>query len=142
MICGSTVESESIRQTFEAESCFRIVKPVDFSIAVSNAILGFNQSLQGFCNYREYRMIKKQITGMEITDFTGPEGTIIIGGQKGNERADEILGNGIDLMFLKQKKYQEQCEYRFIWSINTQFYQMHEYIDVECKEAIQFCERV
>ena len=142
MLCGSIIDSASIRNTFNTETCFRIVKPLDFSVAVSNAILGFKQSFQGFCNYREHRIIKKLIPGMDISDFTGPEGTIIFGGEKGNQRTNEILGNGIDLMFLKEKKYQEQCEYRFVWTINKQFYQMADYIDIECKEAVQFCERL
>jgi hypothetical protein len=115
---------------------------LDFSVAISNAILGFRQSFQGFCNYREHRIIKKLIPGMDINDFTGPEGTIIIGGEKGNQRTNEILGNGIDLMFLKEKKYQEQFEYRFVWTINSQFYPMADYIDIHCKEAVQFCEKI
>ena len=142
LLCGSIIDSDAIRTTLETDTCFRIVKPLDFSVAVSNAILGFKQSFQGFCNYRDERMIKKLIPGMDISDFTGPQGTIIIGGQKGNERTDQILDNGIDLMFLKEKKYQDQCEYRFVWTINTQFYTMSDFIDIECKEAVQFCEKV
>jgi hypothetical protein len=45
-------------------------------------------------------------------------------------------------MFLKEKRYQNQCEYRFVWAINTQFYTMSDFIDIECKEAVQFCERI
>lgn len=142
MLCGSIIESERIRQTFKSDTCFRIVNPIEFSVAVSNAIIGFKQSFQGFCNYREHRVIMKLIPGMDINDFTGPEGTFIIGGEKGNERINEILGNGIDLMFLKEKKYQEQCEYRFAWIINNQFYKMSDHIDIECKEAIQFCQKI
>lgn len=44
--------------------------------------------------------------------------------------------------FIEENKYQDQVEYRFIWTINSQFYPMKEYIDIECKEAIQFCERI
>lgn len=142
MLCGSIINSDSIRKTFDIETCFRIVKPIEFSAAISNAILGLKQSFQGFCNYREHRVIKKLIPGMDINDFTGPEGDIIIGGQKGNQRTNEILGNGIDLMFLKENIYQDQCEYRFVWTINTQFYGMADHIDIECKEAIQFCEKI
>ncbi len=71
------------QQCFRNRHLLRIVKTVDFLVAVSNAILGFKQSFQGFCNYREKRMIKKMIPGMNINDFTEPEGTIIIGWQKG-----------------------------------------------------------
>lgn len=142
LLCGSIIESDTLKKTFETQSCFRIVKPLDFSIAISNAVLGFKQSYQGFCNYREHRVIKKLISSMDINDCTGPEGTIILGGQKGNQRTNEIIGNGIDLMFLKERKYQTQCEYRFIWKINTLFYPIADYLDIQCNEAIQFCERI
>lgn len=142
LLCGSIIESDALKETFKTYTCFRIVKPLDFSVAVSNAMLGFMRSYQGFCNYREHRMIKKLIPGLDINDFTGPEGTIVIGGQKGNQRTNEIMGDGIDLMFLKEKKYQDQCEYRFIWTINSQFYPMAEHIDIQCREAVQFCEKI
>lgn len=57
MLCGSIIESEHIKNTFNTESCFRIVNPLEFSVAVSNAILGFKHSFQGFCNYRDNRFI-------------------------------------------------------------------------------------
>lgn len=142
ILCGSIIESENIMKEFECDSFFRIIKPLEFSMAISNAITGYSRSFQGFCNYRSTRILKKSIEGMDIKDFTGPEGTIIEGGQRGNQRINQILGNGVDLMFLKENKYQNQSEYRFIWSINTQFYPMHEHLDIECKEAIQFCERI
>jgi len=59
-----------------------------------------------------------------------------------NQRINQLIGSGAELMFLKEKKYQDQVEYRFIWAINNQFYPMKEYIYIECKEAIQFCERI
>jgi len=140
VFCTSVLESDSIKKEFESNAYFRITKPLEFSVAISNAIPGFQRSFQGFCNYREYRIINKLVKDLDIRDFTGPDGNIIIGGQKGNHRINQILGSGIDLMFLKEKKYQPQVEYRFIWIINNQFYSMKEYIDIECKEALQFCE--
>jgi hypothetical protein len=142
ILCGSLIDSEEIKKEFECDSCFRIVKPLEFSVAISNALTGYSRSFQGFCNYQSTRILKKAIEGMDIKDFTGPEGTLIDGGPKGNQRINQIIGNGIDLMFLKEEKYQSQSEYRFIWSINTNFYAVLEYIDIECKEAIQFCERI
>ena len=142
MLCGSIIESDSVKKTFDTDACFRISKPLEFSIAISNAILGFNRAFQGYCNYRDHRIIKKLIGELDIKDFTGPDGTIIIGGEMGNQRINQIIGNGIDLMFLKEKKYQEQFEYRFVWTVNTQFYSMHDYIDIECKEAKQYCEKL
>jgi hypothetical protein len=142
MLSGSTIESENLMKTFGTDGYFRITKPIEFCVAISNSINGSNRLLQGICNYRDQRIIKKLITGLDIKDFIGPEGTIIIGGQKGNQRINEIIENGIDLMFLKEKSYQNQSEYRFIWTINTQFNKIEEFIDVECKEAVQYCERI
>ena len=66
----------------------------------------------------------------------------MIGGPKMSRRTNEIIGNGVDLMFLKENKYQGQAEFRFIWSINGKFNSMSEHLDIKCKEAIQYCERV
>lgn len=57
------------------------------------------------------------------------------------KRTSQLIGNGIDLMFLKEQKYQYQAEFRFVWSIATQYFEMHEYLDLTCKEAVQYCER-
>jgi hypothetical protein len=142
ILCGSIIESDEIKKVFSCDSYLRIIKPLEFSVAISNAIIGYSQSFQGFCNYKDYRIIKKTIEGLNINDFTNEQGEIIIGDSKMNQKVDQIIGSGIDLMFLKEKKYQNQFEYRFIWTINSKYYQMNEYIDVECKEAIQFCEKL
>ncbi|MBN2156817.1 MAG: hypothetical protein JW776_12310 [Candidatus Lokiarchaeota archaeon] len=142
ILCGSLVESERLKEIFNCDSCFRIINPLEFSVAISNAIIGFKQSSQGICNYRDYRIITKTIEDLSINDFTNEQGNLIIGGHKMNKRINQLIGSGIELMFLKENKYQDQVEYRFVWSINTQFYPMKEYIDIDCKEAIQFCERI
>jgi hypothetical protein len=71
---------------------------------------------------------------MSVNDFTNESGELIIGGPKMLQRLGEMVGDGTDLMFLKEKKYQKQVEYRFIWQINSQFYELHDFIDVECKD--------
>ena len=79
---------------------------------------------------------------MSVSDFTNEAGELIIGGPKMFQRLGEMVGDGTDLMLLKEKKYQKQAEYRFIWRINTQFFKLQKFIDIECKEVIQFCERI
>jgi len=142
VFCGSVLESDELKKIFNCDSCYRIIRPLEFSLSISNAIVGFKQSYQGLCNYRDYRIIAKTIEDMSISDFTNEQGEFIIGGQKMNQRVNQLIGSGAELMFLKEKKYQDQVEYRFIWAINSQFYPMKDYIDIECKEAIQFCERI
>jgi len=142
MFCTSLIASGEIKSQFEVNSYFRINNPLEFSAAILNAIAGSTQAFLGFCNYQDHRIVKKQIEGFSVHDFTDEKGELIIGGQMMNQRNNEIMGNGIDLMFLKENKYQSQAEFRFVWTINNQFYEMHEYLDIECKEAVQFCERV
>ncbi len=142
ILCGSVLESDALQKIFNCDSCFRIIHPLEFSLSISNAIVGFKQSFQGLCNYRDYRIITKTIENLSVNDFTNEQRNLIIGGQKMNQRINQLIGSGAELMFLKEKKYQDQVEYRFIWAINNQFYPMKEYIYIECKEAIQFCERI
>lgn len=142
MFCSSLINSEEIKKDFKATSLFKIKNPLEFSAAISNSIVGCTQGFLGFCNYQEYRIIKKEIDGFSINEFTDENGNFMIGGPKMSRRTNEIIGNGVDLMFLKENKYQGQAEFRFIWSINGKFNSMSEHLDVNCKEAIQYCERV
>ncbi len=59
-----------------------------------------------------------------------------------NKRINEMIGTGIDLMFLKTDKYFDQVEFRFVWTLNEQFYKTEEYIDIDAKEAVQFCQKL
>jgi hypothetical protein len=142
IFCTSIIESEELKKEFQTDGCFRIKDPLGFSLAMANSILGFSHSVQGLCNYQDFRLVDKPINGMSVKDFTNEAGELIIGGPKMFQRLGEMVGDGTDLMFLKEKKYQKQAEYRFIWKINTQYFELQKYIDVECKEAIQFCERL
>jgi len=141
MLCSSLIQNEDLKKKFSVNSYFKIIKPLEFSAAISNSIPGCTQSFLGFCNYQDYRIIKKKIHDFSINEFTDEKGSIIIGGPKMSQRTNEIMENGIELMFLKESKYQTQAEFRFIWSINSQFYRIKEHFDIECKEAIQFCEK-
>ena len=142
ILCASTLESEALMREFDANGLFRVKDPLGFSLAVANSIPGFAQATQGFCNYQDLRLLHKQIPDMSTGDFTNESGELIIGGPKMFQRMGEMVGDGTDLMLLKEKKYQGQAEYRFIWKIDTRFREIHEFLDVECREAIQFCERV
>jgi hypothetical protein len=142
IFCTSTIESTELMKKFNTDGYFKIIDPLGFSFAISNSILGFSQAIQGLCNYVDSRLINKFINGMSMNDFTNEVGELIIGGPKMLQRLREMVGDGTELMLLKEKKYQKQTEYRFIRKINTQFFTPLEFIDVECKEAIQFCERI
>lgn len=142
MLCGSLLYDEEIQKKFEVDSVIKIKDTVGFSNAVLNAIPGTVEAFLGFCNYQDYRIVSKSITPFSDQDDLSEEGTITIGGPNFNKRVNETIGNGIDLMFLKDRKYQYQSEFRFIWKIDNRYFTQQEYIDIECREAIQFCERI
>jgi hypothetical protein len=141
MLSTSLEESDSIMKEFGVDSYFLITDPLGFSVAVSNALAGFKEAFLGFCNYQTYRIINKELSQMTLEDFTGEKGSIIIGHSKMNERIGQLVENGIDLLYLKEKKYQSQAEFRFVWKINESFFQVSEHVDIVCKEALQYCRR-
>ncbi len=142
MFCTSLMNDESIKVQFNVNGSFKINKPLEFSLAISNAIVGSTQAFLGFCNYQDVRIIHNRISDFSLNEFMMLDGSLIVGGPKMNQRSNEIIGNGIDLLFLKENKYQTQAEFRFIWSVNKKFYIMKDHLDVECGEAIEFCERI
>jgi hypothetical protein len=142
IFCTSIIESQQLMNKFEADGYFKIKDSLGFSAAIANSIPGFSQSIQGFCNYQDLRQVHKSMPGMSTKDFTNASGELIIGGGM-LQRLGEMAGDGTDLMFLKERfPYQEEAEYRFVWKINKQFFQLRDEIDIDCKEAVQFCEKV
>ena len=142
MLSASLESSKDLEKCFKTDSHFKIVDPLGFAAAVSSALAGSTQVFLGFCNYQPLRVIEKQVPGLSATDFTDKEGNFIIGGPGMMRRVGEMVGTGIDLMFLKEQRYQYQAEFRFVWTINTKFFPVDKEHFVKCKEAIQFCERV
>jgi hypothetical protein len=142
MFCTSVLESDSLKEHFETDNVFRINNPLEFAVSISRVIPGVSHISLGLCNYRDHRLIAKTIKGLSINDFTDEKGHMIIGGPQMNKRTNQILGNGLDLMYLKEKKYQTQCEFRIVWTLNSNFFETNDHIDIICKEAIQFCEKI
>ena len=141
MLSTSLEDSQSIHEDFGVDCCFQITDPLGFAVAVSNALPGFQEAFVGFCNYQSYRIVKKALDEMSIQDFTGDDGNLIMMHPKMNERINQLVGNGIDLLFLKEKKYQDQAEFRFVWRIDGTHFEIENHMDIVCKEAIQFCNR-
>ena len=142
MLCGSLLYDNDIKKTFDVNSGIKIKDTVSFCNAILNAIPGTNEAFLGFCAYQDFKVVSKSITPFSDKDDMSNEGTITIGGPNFNKRVNETIGNGIDLMFLKDRKYQYQSEFRFVWKIDGRYFNQQEFIDIECREAIQFCERL
>jgi hypothetical protein len=141
MMSTSLEESTAIMTEFEVDSYFMIADPLGFVTAIANALPGFQEAFLGFCNYQTYRIVHKALEEMTIGDFTGEDGNLIMMHPKMNERIGQLVGNGIDLLYLKEKKHQTQAEFRFVWRIDGSHFEVSDYMDIVCKEAIQYCRR-
>jgi hypothetical protein len=142
MLSTSLMHSKDIMAEFETDGVFRIKDPLNFAAAITNSLAGIDQVFIGFCNYQDKRIIEKEIKDLSVNDFTNEQGNVIVGGSGMSKRTNEMIGNGIDLMYLKDNKYQMQSEFRFVWTIKQQYFQMNEYLDIDCKEAVQYCEEI
>jgi hypothetical protein len=139
MLSASLEDSAAIKKEFDVDSYFEIFDPLGFSVAVANALPGQQEAFLGFCNYQDKRVIEKTLEEMSLSDFTGEDGNIVLMHPKMNERIHQLVGNGIDFLFLKDKKYQSQSEFRFVWRIDGAHFDVKDHVDIICKEAIQFC---
>ncbi len=69
VLCSSLINDSELNDTFETKGCLKIHKPLEFSIAVSNALIGFSEAFLGFCNYQPHRIIKRELENFSTSDF-------------------------------------------------------------------------
>lgn len=142
LLSTSLIFDKNLLDKFECDGCFQIIDPLNFSIAISNAILGFTQVLQGFCNYQDKRIISTEFNSVDDLIFKNSTSDCVIGDRNMREKIAKITQTGYEKLFLKENTYQEQAEYRFVWLIDGTNYKMFEHLDLECREAIQFCRKI
>jgi len=133
LLSTSLILSDVLKEKF-CKSYFQIHDPLAFSIAVSNALVGCIEAKMGFCDYLETRSIFRS-DGVENTD---PEKKAT----PTQEHFNKVMQDTRELMFVKSIEYQYQAEYRFVWSIDTRFFELYDHVDIICKEAIQYCTKI
>jgi hypothetical protein len=138
VLCGSTIQSLEVMKAFEgAESGIKIKNPVSFADAVSRYIPGFVGGFQGACIYTDDRVVRRS----NVSDMKFPPPDDEAGAEKWAEEYERYLAaqNSNESLLLKPLRYAHQAEYRLAWFAAGR---EKGYIDVECSEAIQFCEKV
>jgi hypothetical protein len=124
-----------LMQAFHTDSYFKINDVAEFSIAIASKILGFKSIIFGSCKYLSQRAIQQDmgILAMKAAE-TKP-------GEKIDRNLIINIGNQVfpKGMFIKLIRHSHQQEYRLIWRVN---YEVNEPLYVECREAVQFCQRI
>ena len=136
-LCASLIHSKGLMKKFDCDGVFRIKDSQSFGLAIANKVMGFVEGLQGHCIYVNERRTNKEIKNLSFDEMKiSPDKKELEMG-KLFQKVNEI--NSIDSFFMKPKKYQYQSEYRFIWLVQGN---KNDYLEIECKEAIQFCEKI
>jgi len=136
---------------FNTDSYMRINDSSAFGMAIAKHIPNLITGHEGSCLYQESKIIYRDLGYIDINQFRDPNNPQPVIDQ------EEIPYDGLPLpsdnpllkeyifsnvghyaMFLKDKIFAHQCEYRFIWAIKDD---AADYLDIKVPEAIQFCEK-
>lgn len=116
-------------------SYFEIFEPVGFCAEVANEIPGCTHAMIGQCIYVDRRMLVtegKAPTMDELKHEGHPDNTVSL---------DKILAHGASAAgpkpyFLKERKYEWQGEYRFIWETNKS---VTAHLDITASGLLRHC---
>lgn len=141
VLCGSTIGSDRLMERFEENGFFRIKDTTSFAAEVMSSMEESKEVrckgvLEGFCIYKDKRVIERQMN-INFDDMKLDDGSGNLDLGKLQAKSSEIGGN--DVFFLKEKEYQEECEYRMLWLMNQN---VEGAIHIECPEARKYCEKV
>ena len=135
VLCGSTIYSEELMQSFGVDSYFRILNTTAFGTAVANVIPNCISGFEGPCIYKKGRLVERQnmpsVGDMEALKID-PDGK-----RKVETAIHQAIG--VEPFLVKQLKYSHQSEYRFVWVVSED---VKESVTVYAPEARQFCERL
>lgn len=138
ILCGSTIQSIDVMKMFGGAECgIKIKNPISFADAVARKISGFVGGFQGACFYTDDRIVRRN--NVSDMNFLPPDNEVEM--EKWAEGYEKYLAqqNSNESFLLKPMRYSNQSEYRFVWFAAEL---EKDYIDIQCPEAIQFCEKI
>ena len=120
-------------------SAFRINNTVGFAHAIARALPGFLGGAQGFCVYRDSKIVERTNLEMELPQMPPQSGDDAI---RIFHKMNSIIWGAaaMEPLFRKPIKYAYQNEYRFVWF--SKLAEEQETVNVEVPQALEFCERV
>jgi hypothetical protein len=136
-ILSTSVKGDiELMQVFHTDSYFKINNVVAFSEAIAPKILGCTGTMVGYCKYASQKEIQREMGILaEKAVERSPEGKMYL------DRIGTLLRQVLfpDALFMKLGRYSHQQEFRLIWQVS---HEVHEPLYVECREAVQFCQRI
>lgn len=136
VLCSAMRYDKKLMDAFGCNSSFRITNTTNFGMAVARNIPNLLNAFEGPCIYQDMKIIEKDLGYIDVGKFRDPENPSII--------RKEMLNNFILSkmehypLFLKEKAFAHQVEYRFVWIVKKK---ESDYLDIKVPEAIQFCSK-
>ena len=134
VLCATMRYDQDLMKSFNYDSYIRINDSTKFGMVIARNIPGLISAFEGPCLYQDMKIIEKDLGFIDINRFRDPE-------DPKNIRKD-LLNNFIISqmahypLFLKEKSFAHQSEYRFVWITKSK---TSDYLDLKIPEAIQFC---
>lgn len=123
---------KSLQNQFNASSYLRIKDSTRFGIAIAKKIPGLTVAFEGFCLYQEKKIFLEDFGFINIEQFYDEQKNLDI-----EKLRQFIVGNARHYpLFMKDKSFENQVEYRFVWLTNVT---PTDYIDIKVPEAINYC---
>jgi hypothetical protein len=107
---------------------------VGFGFELARQLPGFRLGLEGSCIYRTDTSIRRDID-FDFEKYKRPDGNVDM--QMMFDASNKL--GGPEIVLLKQKRYENQQEYRILWeldAIDTEF------VDVVAPKARQYCRKL
>ncbi len=93
------------------DAAIEIFEPLGFLMELANELPGTGNAMIGPCIYTETRILQSMRSAPDLASLQDGEGNIVM--EKMQQVSNTISGPKV--YFLKEKKYEDQAEYRMIW---------------------------
>lgn len=118
-------------------ACFEIADINQFACQIGNELGGCTQIWAGPCVYEEARIVNTEGMDLPLDKFRDDKDPSKNSLDKVLQAANELQGPR--QFFLKEKRFQHQCEYRFIWHMSRP---TRDFIDISLPNPPSYCRKV
>ena len=146
ILSTSMMCDQYLLKAFRYNSYIRIIDSTSFAMSVSRHIPSFKFGFESPCLYQKDKIIERDL-GYIHTEQFGDISNIEYSDKfpgvpllpQNHPLTQFILSKiGHYSYFLKDRRYKDQAEYRYVWLTTSD---TGEYIDIKVPEAIEFCQR-
>lgn len=150
VLSTTTKVDKELMKSFNTDSYIRIQNSTNFGMEIAKHIPGFTAGFEGFCSYHTSKILSVDLN-IDLKQFLkNPdiepqtiENSEPLPGQLDNEAFDIekirqfLVNNAKHLpLFMKDKSFVNQVEYRFVWLTNIE---PNNFLDIKIPEAIKLC---